>query len=77
MSSKTEKAVFAAVNRILRKDGEVLCRCPYRSRSFVVEGRYYSKSLYDGTHGVYRDIDLESLARYLGVLKANEVIAAC
>lgn len=68
----SERAVFARVSRRLRREhGEVLRRSHWNSRNRFDLGEFYTVDpQYNCISG--KDIDLEGLARSLGVLGENE-----
>ena len=72
MFEVTERALVGRINRALGP-WKVLRLCRKDSRGFETLGRYYI----NGPHGVVdRHIDLETLARKLGVLGYSERLSA-
>ena len=70
----SERALFARVDRALNKDEERLRRCRVGSRSYHELGDYYTIN-WRGNWIASKDVDLERLARELGVLKDYEELA--
>jgi hypothetical protein len=69
-----ERALVARIDRTLRKEGQAIRRCRQDSRSAASLGRYY---LIDGSLNAVTatHVDIESLGRELGLLKAWERLA--
>jgi len=70
MKTISENALIQRVN--CRIDNRVR-RCPYDSRDFHELGRFYAVN--DRNCIVDKDIDLEALARDVGALRPDEVLA--
>lgn len=70
MQPVTVEALVKRINRKLRHDGEILRRCPRRSRWFDALARFYSTS--PSGMVIEPRIDFEGLARDLGVLRPGE-----
>jgi hypothetical protein len=70
----SERALFARIDRALRKEGETLRRCRPDSRSYYELGDYYVIDV--SINGVVsKDVDLGRMAKSLGLLKAYERLA--
>jgi hypothetical protein len=71
--SVSEDTLMQRINRKLKHEHEAVRECPATSRSYPTLGDYY---LHDTYHNalIAADIDLEALARALGVLGANEQV---
>ncbi len=68
----TERALFARVDRRLKKDGDFLRRCRQDSKAYAELGSYYivsSNNVVTAQH-----CSLEGLAKELGVLADWEVL---
>ena len=70
----TERALFSRCNRALAKDGESLRRCRADSPAANELGRYYTIDLHAGRVEA-KHIELDELARELGVLADHEELA--
>ncbi|MCW5756977.1 MAG: hypothetical protein KIT54_07070 [Phycisphaeraceae bacterium] len=70
----SERALFGRVNRALQREGQSLRRCRIDSRDYANLGRYF---VVDDSRNyvVGKDIDLEELAREVGVLRGYETLA--
>lgn len=70
----TERALFARLARVLKKDGTLLKRLPQRSKWWHDLGTFYTVDA-NLNCVVDKDINLEVWSRELGVLKEWEVLA--
>jgi len=71
----SENALLKRVNRVLKKNGEVLRKA--RNRQEDELGHFYMLDRAQNSNFVIqRDVDMESLARELGVLSPRETVAA-
>jgi hypothetical protein len=71
--SVSEGAIIARVNRVLAKNDQVIRKA--RPAHTVELGQYYGQSVQTGLI-LEKDVDLQVLARELGVLRATEAVAA-
>jgi hypothetical protein len=69
----TERALIQRINRRLKPDQEKLCTS--RTEQARLDVGYYYVVNYSFNGIVQKDVDIEELARKLGVLKAYEEVA--
>jgi hypothetical protein len=69
----SERALFARIDRALKKDGATLRRCRPDSRRHSEVGTFYVVDL-RRNRVRHKDVDLEALAREMGALKDWEVL---
>jgi hypothetical protein len=70
----SRSAVIKRINRRLEKDGELLRTSRGKQAEYEV-GKYFVIDFFNGNLLVDRDVDLEVLARGLGVLRDHEHVA--